>query len=108
MLPVPMNPTFIDLPSQLALQVIARPTTPTAPGPRGRNRALRPELRQGARPRAWQRGLASDEAGAAPCAMLAFRPLFDAHVELAEILTLGRTPLGERRVINILGGWFRG
>ncbi len=45
---------------------------------------------------------------AAPCAMLAFRPLFDAHVDLAEIVTLGRTPLGERRVINILGGWFRG
>ena len=40
--------------------------------------------------------------------MLAFRPLFDAHVELAEILTVGRTPVGERRVINILGGWFRG
>lgn len=36
--------------------------------------------------------------------MLAFRPLFDAHVELAEILTLGRTPLGERRVIHTLGG----
>ena len=45
---------------------------------------------------------------AAPCAMLAFRPLFDVHVDLAEIVTLGRTPLGERRVINILGGWFRG
>jgi hypothetical protein len=40
--------------------------------------------------------------------MLAFRPLFDAHVEVAEIVTLGRTPLGERRVVNILGGWFRG
>jgi hypothetical protein len=38
----------------------------------------------------------------------AFRPLFDAHVELAGILQLGRTPLGERRVINILGGSFRG
>ena len=40
--------------------------------------------------------------------MLAFRPLFDAHVEVAEIVTLGRTPLGERRVVNILGGRFRG
>jgi hypothetical protein len=38
--------------------------------------------------------------------VVSLRPLFD--VELAEILTLGRTPLGERRVINILGGSFRG
>lgn len=38
----------------------------------------------------------------------AFRPLFDVHAELDEILSLGRTPLGERRVINILGGSFRG
>jgi hypothetical protein len=40
--------------------------------------------------------------------MLAFRPLFDAHVEVAETLSLGRTPIGERRVVNILGGSFRG
>lgn len=40
--------------------------------------------------------------------MLDFRPLFDAHVEVAEVLSLGRTPLGERRVVNILGGSFRG
>ena len=40
--------------------------------------------------------------------MLAFRPLFDAHVEVGEIVTIGRTPLGERRVVDILGGWFRG
>ena len=40
--------------------------------------------------------------------MLAFRPLFDAHVEVAEIRSLGRTPLGERRVIPIVGGSFRG
>jgi hypothetical protein len=40
--------------------------------------------------------------------MLAFRPLFDAHVEVAEIQHLGRTPLGERRVVNILGGRFQG
>jgi hypothetical protein len=39
---------------------------------------------------------------------LAVRPLFEAEVELAEILNLGRTPLGERRVVNILGGTFRG
>jgi hypothetical protein len=29
-------------------------------------------------------------------------------VELAEVLSLGRTPLGERRVINITGGSFKG
>ena len=29
-------------------------------------------------------------------------------IEHAVVVTLGRTPLGERRVINILGGWFRG
>jgi hypothetical protein len=40
--------------------------------------------------------------------MLAFRPLLDVHVDLADVVTLGRTPLGERRVINIVGGWFRG
>jgi Protein of unknown function (DUF3237) len=40
--------------------------------------------------------------------MLAFRPLFDAHVEVAEIRSLGRTPLGERRVIPIVGGSFQG
>jgi hypothetical protein len=31
----------------------------------------------------------------------AFRPLFDAHVELAGIRSLGRTPLGEPRIIAI-------
>jgi hypothetical protein len=41
-------------------------------------------------------------------ATLAVRPLFEAEVELAGILHLGRTPLGERRVVNILGGTFRG
>lgn len=40
--------------------------------------------------------------------MLAFRPLFDLQVEVAEIVSLGRTPLGERRVVNILGGRFHG
>ncbi len=37
-----------------------------------------------------------------------FRPLFEARVELAPVLAVGRTPLGERRIINILGGSFRG
>jgi hypothetical protein len=41
-------------------------------------------------------------------ATLAARPLFEAEVELAEILHLGQTPVGDRRVINILGGAFRG
>jgi hypothetical protein len=40
--------------------------------------------------------------------MLAFRPLFDARVEVGEVLSLGRTPLGERRIVDILGGAFRG
>jgi hypothetical protein len=34
--------------------------------------------------------------------------LFDARVELAEVVSLGQTPLGERRVINITGGTFKG
>ena len=40
--------------------------------------------------------------------MLAFRPLFEIQVELAEVLALGGTPYGDRRIINILGGAFRG
>jgi len=32
------------------------------------------------------------------------QPIFRVHAELADILHLGRTPYGERRVINILGG----
>ena len=39
---------------------------------------------------------------------LALRPLFDVQVDLAEVLSLGRTPLGERRIINITGGSFAG
>lgn len=39
---------------------------------------------------------------------LALRPLFDVEVDLAEVLSLGRTPLGERRIINITGGSFAG
>ncbi len=36
--------------------------------------------------------------------MLSAEPIFHIHAELAEILTLGMTPYGERRIINILGG----
>ena len=36
------------------------------------------------------------------------RPLFDLHADLADILDLGQTPVGHRRVINILGGHFTG
>jgi hypothetical protein len=39
---------------------------------------------------------------------LALRPLFAVQVELAEVVSLGRTPLGERRIINITGGTFAG
>jgi hypothetical protein len=35
-------------------------------------------------------------------------PLLHVHAELADILQFGRTPIGERRVINILGGTVRG
>jgi hypothetical protein len=38
----------------------------------------------------------------------AFRPLFDAQVELADVVSVGRTPLGERRVVHILGGAVQG
>jgi hypothetical protein len=37
-------------------------------------------------------------------AMLGKEPIFTIHAELADIMNLGRTPLGERRVIGILGG----
>jgi hypothetical protein len=36
------------------------------------------------------------------------RPLFELHADLAEILDLGQTPVGHRRVINIVGGHFAG
>jgi hypothetical protein len=36
------------------------------------------------------------------------RPLFDLRVDLAEPLDLGHTPVGHRRVINIVGGEFSG
>lgn len=35
---------------------------------------------------------------------LSAEPLFRIHAELAEILKLGDTPYGERRIVNILGG----
>jgi hypothetical protein len=36
--------------------------------------------------------------------VLSGEPIFRIHADLAEILTLGQTPRGERRIINILGG----
>jgi Protein of unknown function (DUF3237) len=40
--------------------------------------------------------------------VLSAEPIFRIHAELAEILTLGQTPRGERRIINILGGHVEG
>jgi hypothetical protein len=40
--------------------------------------------------------------------VLSGQPIFRIHAELAEILPLGQTPLGERRIINILGGTVEG
>ncbi len=40
--------------------------------------------------------------------MLSGQPIFRIHAELADILPLGQTPLGERRIINILGGTVEG
>ena len=36
--------------------------------------------------------------------MLSTEPIFRIHAELADMLSLGQTPYGERRIINILGG----
>ena len=36
------------------------------------------------------------------------RPLFAARVDVGVIVSVGKTPLGERRVIDILGGSFQG
>ena len=36
--------------------------------------------------------------------MISHEPMFRIHAELADILHLGATPYGDRRVINILGG----
>lgn len=40
--------------------------------------------------------------------MISPQPLFRIRAELADILHLGATPYGERRVINILGGTVEG
>jgi hypothetical protein len=40
--------------------------------------------------------------------MLSAEPIFTIHAELEAIMNLGQTPLGERRIINILGGPVRG
>ena len=40
--------------------------------------------------------------------MLSQQPIFTIHAELADIVSLGRTPYGERRVVGILGGTVRG
>ncbi|MGH6664891.1 MAG: DUF3237 domain-containing protein [Pseudolabrys sp.] len=40
--------------------------------------------------------------------MLGKEPIFTIHAELADILNLGCTPLGERRIIGILGGSVQG
>jgi hypothetical protein len=36
--------------------------------------------------------------------MISSEPIFRIHAELADILHLGHTPHGDRRIINILGG----
>jgi hypothetical protein len=40
--------------------------------------------------------------------VLSAEPIFRIHAELADILGLGRTPYGERRIVNILGGHVEG
>lgn len=40
--------------------------------------------------------------------MISAKPIFTIRAELADILHMGRTPYGERRVINILGGRVEG
>jgi hypothetical protein len=40
--------------------------------------------------------------------MISSEPIFRVHAELADILQLGATPYGERRIINILGGRVEG
>lgn len=36
------------------------------------------------------------------------KPLFMAHIDLAEVLELGSMPMGKRRIIPITGGFFEG
>lgn len=45
---------------------------------------------------------------AAQMAALSQTPLFTVRADLADILQFGKTPVGERRVINILGGQVEG
>lgn len=40
--------------------------------------------------------------------MISPKPIFRIHAELADILPVGRTPVGERRMIAILGGRVEG
>ncbi len=40
--------------------------------------------------------------------MLTAQPIFTIHAELAAIMNLGQTPVGERRIIGITGGTVRG
>ena len=40
--------------------------------------------------------------------MLSAQPIFTIEAELEPIMSLGRTPLGERRIVGILGGTVRG
>ncbi len=40
--------------------------------------------------------------------LVSAEPIMRIHAELADILQFGRTPIGERRVINILGGTVEG
>jgi hypothetical protein len=40
--------------------------------------------------------------------MLGAEPIFTIHAKLSSIMNLGRTPYGERRIIDILGGTVRG
>jgi Protein of unknown function (DUF3237) len=40
--------------------------------------------------------------------MISPKPIFRIHADLAEILSVGRTPIGERRMIAILGGRVEG
>ena len=51
-------------------------------------------------------GVSLGSNGWRPC--WAQKPIFTIHAELADIVNLGRTPYGERRVIGILGGSVRG
>jgi hypothetical protein len=40
--------------------------------------------------------------------MLGAEPIFTIHAKLSSIMNLGRTPYGERRIIDIVGGTVRG